>query len=90
MAAQDDWLKLARDSHVPGSTRCPEDLKTLTVALTPDNADQYLEEDLEGQVRHKMDHCCEILFYHFLAPLSSAERPLLVRYSEHCADVAVK
>ena len=60
------------------------------VALTQDNADQYLEEDLEGQVRHKMNHCCEILFYRFLAPLSVAERPLLERYSERYADIAVK
>ena len=67
-----------------------QDALKIYLTLTQDNADQYLEEDLEGQVRHKMDHCCEILFYRFLAPLSVAERPVLERYSEHYADVAVK
>ena len=60
------------------------------VALTQDNADQYLEEDLEGQVTHKIDHCCEILFYRFVAPLSYTEWPLLQRYSECSTDIAVK
>ena len=65
MAPQDHWPRIVRDIHVPSSTRCPEDLKT-RLTLTQDNADQYLEEDLEGQLRHKVDHCCEILFYRFL------------------------
>ena len=60
------------------------------LTLTQDNAGQDLEEDLQGQIRHKMDHCCEILFYCFLAPPFFAEWPLLVRYREHYADGAVK
>ena len=66
-----------------------EGLNTL-LTLTQDNTDQYLEEDLEGQVRHKIDHCCEILFYRFVAPLSFTEWPLLQRYSECSTDIAVK
>ena len=88
VVAQEDWLRLVRDSHVPALKDEEKAWKT-RLTLTLENADQYLEEDLEGQVRHKMDHCCEVLFYRFLAPLS-AERPLLVRYSERYADVAVK
>ena len=90
VVAQDDWLRLVRDSHVPALQRCPEKAWKTRLTLTLDNADQYLEEDLQGQVRHKVDHCCEVLFYRFLAPLSFAEWTLLVRYSKRYADVAVK
>ena len=68
----------------------PEKAWKTRLTLTLDNADQYLEEDLEGQVRHKVDHCCEVVFYRFLASLPFAERPRLVTYSERYADVAVK
>ena len=89
LVAQDDWLRLVCDSHMVGSTSCPEALET-HLTLTQDNAGQDLEEVLQGQVKHKIDHCCGILFYHFLAPPFFAEWPLLVRYRAYYADVAVK
>ena len=70
MVAQDDWLRLVRDSHMVGSTSCPEALET-HLTLTQDNAGQDLEEDLQGQVDIRWITAVSFCFIAFLLLRSS-------------------